>query len=423
MASSVRISASIRATIAITLLCLLAAITNQPARAQTYTVLHNFNGFPDGGNPVAGLTMDGAGNLYGTASYGGDPYCDNGSGCGTVFRLKHEAGGWVLDVLQTFTEANGFGPEGRVVFGPDGALYGTTAGGGSAESGVIFRLSPPPNICRAVSCTWTETLLYQFQDGSDGASPESEVLFDGAGNFYGTAPFGGTFGARTCGPGCGVVYKMTHSGSGWTYGVIYSFTGTPDGDRPFAGLTFDHAGNLYGTTWFGGGQNQGMVYELTPSGGGSWQETVLHSFAGGDGENPEAGLIVDHAGNLYGSGNTDIFELSPANGGWDFSTLYTFEYYLASEATLTMDSAGNLYGTAKNYGNNGSCGEVFELSPQGGRWIYTTLHSFQGSDGCQPVSTVLMDANGNLFGTTSQGGTRNEGVVWEITHQRVTPMF
>ena len=183
MTSSTRISASISATLAISLLCLLAAITSQPAHAQTYTVLHNFNGFPDGRNPMAGLTMDSAGNLYGTASAGGNIYCANGSGCGTVFRLKHEAGGWVLDVLQTFTDVNGGGPLARVVFGPDGALYGTTEGGGPAESGVIFRLTPPPTICRSVSCPWTETQLYEFQYSSDGGNPESEVLFDQAGNF------------------------------------------------------------------------------------------------------------------------------------------------------------------------------------------------------------------------------------------------
>ena len=199
---------------------------------------------------------------------------------------------------------------------------------------------------------------------------------------------------------------MTRSGSGWSYGVIYSFTGPPDGNRPYAGLTLDQAGNLYGTTWLGGAQNSGTVYELTPS-GGSWQETVLHSFLSLGFF--YAGVTFDQ-GNLYGGTGSPgtVYELSPGDGV--FTTLHTLSDSVSAD--LTFDSAGNLYGTAYNYSE---CGEVFELSPHGGSWIYTTIHSFQGRDGCEPVSTVLIDANGNLFGTTSQGGTRGQGVVWEIT--------
>ena len=284
MTSSIKISASFTATFAIILFFMLAAITDQPAQAQTFTVLHNFNNFPDGKYPKAGLTMDAAGNLYGTASQGGDPNCNNGDGCGTVFRLKRTAHGWFVDVLQIFTGPNGYYPEDRVVFGPDGALYGTTAGGGMLGFGAIFRLTPPPTICHAISCPWTETLLYQFQGGSDGDSPISEVLFDQTGNFYGTVEGG-------------EVYKMTRSGAGWTYSVIHTFNGGGDGSRPFAGLTFDQAGNLYGTTWLGGAQNFGTVYELMPS-GGSWQESTLHSFD--PYLSPYAGVTFDPAGNLYG---------------------------------------------------------------------------------------------------------------------------
>ncbi len=409
MTSSPRNSETISATLAITLLFLIAAVTSQPVHAQTLTVLHNFNGFPDGRMPEAGLTLDGAGNVYGTTTYGGDPDCDNGAGCGTVFSLKHENRGWILGVLQTFTGINGLYPLGRVVFGPDGALYGTVAAGGPPPAfGLIFRLSLPPTICRSVSCPWTETQLYRFQGLSDGAQPMSEVLFDQAGNFYGTAEGG----AR----GYGVVYKMTHSGSDWTYGVIYSFTGAPDGSRPYAGVAFDQAGNLYGTTWLGGDQNLGSIYELMPS-GGSWQETILHSFPSSGFVSPYAGVTLDQAGNLYGgtaangSANREtIYGLSPANGR--FTTLNRIGNSVLAD--LTFDSAGNLYGTFSS-DTFSECGEVFELSPQGGNWIYTTLHSFQGSDGCQPASTVLMDANGNLFGTTTKGGTFNDGVVWEIT--------
>lgn len=405
MASSHRIAASISAGFAVTLLCLVAAITSQAAHAQTFSVLYNFSGGgPAGKNPQAGLSMDGAGNLYGTTTRGGDPDCDFGFGCGTVFRLKRTTHGWVYDLLQVFNGPNGLVPMDRVVFGPDGALYGTAPEGGDHSVGVIFRLTPPPTFCHAISCPWSETVLYQFQGGSDGGSPYSEVLFDAAGNFYGTAFNGG-------GTGLGVVYKMTRSSGGWTYSAIYNFAGGQDGSGPYGGLTFDQAGNLYGTTYYGGGDpDVGTVYELTPS-GNSWQETVLHRFNINDGLYSRAGLLFDQAGNLYGATQSNLFELSPANGGWNFSVIYSGS---GSESTLAIDSARNLYGTQYQTNQNQG-GEVFELSPQAGGWTYTTLHGFQGSDGRSPYSSVLIDAHGDLFGTTMGGGTHEGGVIWEIT--------
>jgi uncharacterized repeat protein (TIGR03803 family) len=410
MTSSIRISASVAATFAIALLCLLAATTSLPAQAQTLTVLHNFNNFPDGKSPEAGVTMDGAGNLYGTTSAGGDPTCNNGFGCGSVFELKQSAHGWLLNVLEVFSGPNGLVPLDRVVFGPDGALYGTTEYGGAFGFGVVFRLTPPPTFCRSVSCPWRETVLHSFQ-GADGSEPSAEVLFYPDGNLYGTTQYGGT---SPCGTlGCGVVYKMTRSGAGWTYGVIYDLTGGQTGEEPDAGLTLDQAGNLYGTTLGGGrGQGFGTVFELMPA-GNTWQETVLHSFDGNDGLGSFAGLIFDQAGNLYGATSSTVFELTPVSGGWTFSTLYTFSDSQPL-ATLSMDGAGNLYGTARSI-IGGECGEVFELSPQGGSWTHTTIHAFQGSDGCEPASTVLIDGQGNLFGTTTSGGTQDAGVSWEIT--------
>lgn len=417
MTPPVRLAAFTSATLFIAL-CMLAVVTSQPAQAQTLTVLHNFTGFPEGKTPAAGLSMDQQGRLYGTTSEGGDGACDFGAGCGVVYRLKRAGSGWVSEVLQTFTGPNGLIPLDRVVFGPDGALYGTAQDGGTFSRGVVFRLTPPPNLCHAITCPWRETLLHEFgQDDVEGDFPAAEVLFDQAGNIYGTTQSGG-------GLGRGVVYKLTRSGSNWIYSVLYDFPASDDGSTPYAGLIFDQAGNLYGTTEYGGPMNWGTVYKLTPS-GGSWQETILHDFNGNDGAVPLAGVLFDQAGNLFGAtvsgGDSNfvgsVFELVPAGGGWNLSTLHRFPiqngYATGPWADLTMDSAGDLLGTTRN--SSSGCGQVFKLTPQGGTWTFTTIHEFQGNDGCEPQSRVLIDASGNLYGTTRRGGTHLSGVVWEIT--------
>ena len=396
----------------VTLLFVVAVIADQPVSAQTFSVLYNFTGGVDGGAPKAGLTMDNAGNLYGTTFQGGDSNCNFGLGCGTVFQLKHANSGWVLYKLQTFNITNGAMPVGRVIFGPDGALYGTAEGGGAIDLGVVFRLTPPPNPCRTASCLWTETILHSFGAGTDGVEPTSEVVFDHAGNIFGTTSFGGL---DPC--GCGTVYELTRSGSTWTENMLYSFIGGADGQIAYSRVVFDPAGNLYGTTESGGGVfDPGTVYKLTPS-GGAWQESVIHYFGGPDGVTPYAGVVLDQAGNLYGGTSmASVYELS--HGNWDLTVLYTFPFHNGEGngpwADLSMDSAGNLYGTAMN-GSSG-CGEVFELSPQGSGWTETILHQFQRTDGCAPMSSVLIDASGNLYGTTSMGGpTHGGGVIWEIT--------
>lgn len=417
MTPPVRLAAITSATLFIAL-CMLAVVTSQPAQAQTLTVLHNFTGFPEGKTPAAGLSMDQQGRLYGTTSEGGDGACDFGAGCGVVYRLKRAGSGWVSEVLQTFTGPNGLIPLDRVVFGPDGALYGTAQDGGTFSRGVVFRLTPPPNLCHAITCPWRETLLHEFgQDDVEGDFPAAEVLFDQAGNIYGTTQSGG-------GQGRGVVYKLTRSGSNWIYSVLYDFPASDDGSTPYAGLIFDQAGNLYGTTEYGGPMNWGTVYKLTPS-GGAWQETILHDFNGNDGAVPLAGVLFDQAGNLFGAtasgGDSNfvgsVFELVPAGGGWNLTTLHRFPVHNGQVtgpwADLTIDSAGNIYGTTRNSGSG--CGQVFKMTSQGGSWTFTTIHEFQGSDGCEPQSKVLIDASGNLYGTTRRGGTHLSGVVWEIT--------
>ena len=268
------------------LVLLLVLLTPQPAQAQTFKVIHTFTGGADGAWPYAGLTMDRAGNLYGTAQAGGGGNLRSsgcgGSGCGTVFKLVPRGSGWVFTTLYSFQGgSDGAVPTARVIFGPDGSLYGTTSVGG-AGYGTVFKLQPPLVACKSALCPWTETVLYRFTGGSDGANPGGgDLIFDKAGNLYGTAQYGGYEGG-SCSEtgGCGVVFELTPSSSGWIYSVIHRFTGGADGGYPYSGVISDNAGNLYGTAGGGGSSGGGTVYELIPSGSG-WQEKTLCSFPTG----------------------------------------------------------------------------------------------------------------------------------------------
>ena len=397
---------------AIAIVFALTALAEE-AQAQTFKVIHTFTGGGDGANPYAGLTMDQAGNLYGTASVGG-------GGNGAVFRLSKKGSGWVFTPLYSFQgPPDGATPQARVVFGPDGILYGTTSFGGACGGcGRVFSLKPYPTACTTALCGWQETVLYNFQGGSDGMNPAlGDLIFDQAGNLYGTTSRGGHY-------GYGTVFELVPSQGGWTEKVLYSFTGGGDGSQPFAGLVLDKAGNLYGTTAYGGTYGWGTVYELTPSGSG-WTVNVLHTFQGGnDGRYAFGGLIFDQSGNLYGDnwyagqyvGGT-VFKLAPSNGSWTYSVVYSLSGsgYRGPAASLVMGGAGNLYGTTLNDGPYGS-GNVFRLAPSGGGWTYTSLYDFTGgNDGGEPICNVTFDANGNLYGTTYYGGAYGYGVVWEIT--------
>ena len=385
---------------------LLAAVPL--AYAQTFHVLHNFSGNGDGGTPSAGLTIDRAGNFYGTTMSGA-------TGNGTVFKLSHVGSGWVVNTLYTFQgNTDGSAPIARVVFGPDGALYGTTSLGGFEGFGTVYRLQPPATACKSVSCPWTETVLYRFQGGSDGISPQyGDLSFDSTGSIYGTTVGGGQ---QTCGGDtCGVVFKLTRSGSNWTESLPYSFTGGNDGGEPFSGVIFDSAGNLYGAAYFGGDIGSGTVYELSPSGSG-WTQKTLTDFSSGGGF-PLGGLTFDSHGNLFGTGfvGGTAFELQPSGGNWNYSLLQTFNGFDGPFGSLTLDAAGNVYGTNATGGAFDN-GFVFKLSPSGGGWTFTDLYDFSGgSDGGFPISNVSIDANGNLYGTAYFGGTIGYGVIWQIT--------
>jgi len=388
-----------------TLASLLATlfIFSVMAHPQTITVLHSFTNGADGSSPYAGVTLDRAGNLYGTTTGGA-----NGN-VGTVYKMTHARGGWILYTIYTFDHADDPGfASARVVLGRDGTLYGTGYYGGTSNKGAIFNLRPPATVCKSVSCPWTLTLLHSFI-GIDGQGPYfGDLIFDAAGNIYGTTSGGGAFGQ-------GTVFKLSRSGNSWTHTVLYNFTGGNDGASPENGVALDSAGNLYGTATYGAFEAYGTVYMLSPSG----VETTLHQFSGGfDGGNPMGSVAVDNQGNLYGTthvggtgGAGTVWQLTPS--GLTFTTLYTFSGYEGPFDTPTLDAAGNVYGTSSFTPGDGA-GEVFKLTPSGGGWSYTS-YAFGGNNGYVPIGGVTLDASGNLYGTTAAGGAYGWGNVWEIT--------
>jgi uncharacterized repeat protein (TIGR03803 family) len=402
------------------------------AQAQTLKVIYNFANVSDGRNPYAGLAMDQAGNLYGTANTGGNEGCNN-LGCGTVFKLTNKASGWVFTPLYKFQSSNdGANPAARVVFGPDGSLYGTTSAGGNYNCkngcGTVFNLKPPPRACTTALCPWTETILYQFTGATDGALPVGDLIFDQAGNLYGVAQKGGV---GPCQGGCGVVFELTPSNGTWTETILYSFNGALSGCLPNGGVIFDQADNLYGVTGGCGALGQGTVYQLTPSGPG-WTENTLFNFQSGYGRYPTGSLVFDIYGNLFGATQTSTFDepwypgtlyeiQRGSNNDWSLEYYYlltTHEYPLAG---LTADAAGTLYGDADGEDDEYSnFGVIYRLRPSGGGWNYWQLYSFlpqgvwAGPEGGKPYGPVVLDASGNIYGTCSTSATYN-GTVWELT--------
>jgi len=405
---------------ALVIMCALAITTVQPAQAQTFQVLYSFKDGADGATPN-GIAIDAAGNLYGTTLSPGNCFL---GGCGGVFRLARSGTGWILSSLYHFQGGtDGRWPHAAVTVASDGSLYGTTTGGGGGSCnlgqipgcGTVYRLRPSLTPCKSAICPWNETIIHTFADDPIWF-PYAAVTFDSAGNLYVTA---------VGGPGNpGGVFEMTPTEGGWTYNILHIFTGNPDGSSPYGAVTLDPAGNIFGTTFEGGGSsNYGTVYEVSPSGSG-WTENVLYAFTYDSGFTTFVGLVRDHAGNLYGAtggggskGGGTIFELSPSNDGYSFSVIYdNFPEYQGGGASsrLVMDKAGNLYGTAGTVGAHNQ-GMVFKLSPTQGGWILTDLHDFDISDGAVPGGDIALDADGNLYGVTTVGGADGFGVVWEIT--------
>jgi uncharacterized repeat protein (TIGR03803 family) len=390
------------------------------AQAQTYHVIYNFTGGQDGASPFTGLTIDAYGNIYGTAFSGGE------GGFGTVFSLDNDGAGWMLSPLYSFAGgSDGEGPVARLIVGPDGLLYGSTSAGGGGPCaddngntgcGTVYELRPPPRAPASVIVNWASDVLFRFS-GSNGAYPQGDLTFDQAGNIYGTTINGGS-------AGWGTVYSLTRSNGSWTQSVLYQVRNDGDGQYAWGGVTFDLSGNLYGVFSQGGPGGYGAVYKLARSGSG-WAESTVHGFTfrGNDGASPEGGLVLDSAGNLYGTtvhdttGGGTVFELTPSGGNWNFDFLYglTGGIDLGPYDKLAMDAAGNLYGTTFGDGQYGY-GSVFKLTRTHGGWTYSTLHSFAGgSDGSNPMCSLVFDASGNLYGTASGGGTNNDGVIFQIT--------
>jgi uncharacterized repeat protein (TIGR03803 family) len=397
--------------------CGLTIFANPAAEAQTFSVIHAFNGV-NGAAPYSGITIR-AGVLYGTTLC--THYC---SGSGTVYQINHVGSDWVQSPIVLFS-SGASNPQARVLFGPDNHLYGATTFGGPQGIGVVFTLTPLATICRTANCFWKESDLHDFTGNPDGWGPGyGDLIWDAMGNIYGTTSDGGT-------SDLGTVYQMTKSGNNWMEAPIYSFTG-PDGAQPAAGVVLDSNGNLFGTTFEGGSHGFGTAFELTYTKDSGWTETVLYNFQNlSDGQQPIAGLITDGAGNYYGaatdggsSGGGTVFELSPIGNTWSFTVLYSFSgqqgKYCGPQASLTMDNSGNLYGTTFCDGPN-NVGNVFKLTNTQNGWEYTSLHDFaDGPDGAYPVSNVTVDPNGNLYGTASASGTINNacpvgcGTVWMI---------
>jgi uncharacterized repeat protein (TIGR03803 family) len=352
----------------------------------TETVLHTFTGGSDGANPNGALIADTAGNLYGNTTYGGDGgSCSHFGGCGVVFKLSPDG---TETVLHTFTGgSDGANPIAGLIADRAGNLYGTTFFGGGRGScyrgcGVVFKLSPDG----------AETVLHTFTGGSDGSSPEAPLIADSAGNLYGTTDYGGGI---CSGPfaGCGVVFKLSPDG---VETVLHTFTGGRDGADPSAGLIADRAGNLYGTTFFGGGRGScyggtgcGVVFKLSPDGA----ETMLHTFTGGsDGASPSVGLglIADTAGNLYGTttsggvgANGVVFKLS----GTGFVTTVPFS---AFQAALEVE-----FGRKPN-------ADAFEL--------ISGFTLGQGSNGINPIAEPVTIQVGTFTTTIPPGSFKATGV-------------
>lgn len=369
------------------------------------TVLHSFAGGTDGSFPAAGV-IDQAGNIYGTTRYGG------ANGQGTVFKLSQSGGVWTETILYSFAAGNdGASPAASVVMDSAGNLYGTTRLGGPANVGTVFELSPSGS-------SWTEKVLYAFTNGPDGGSPQAALTLRG-GALYGSTPGGGAFGN-------GNIFELKQVNGTWQERVLYNFAGgSNDGAYAYCQPVFDKSGNLYGTTASGGPNQAGTVFKLQPT-GKTWTETVLHFFTGNsDGSNVDDGVVMDAAGNLYGltlSGGTyssgTAYEMINSNGTWTEQVLYSFTGGLDGgfpSAGVIIDKNGNLFGTAFNGGGSGF-GTVFELTNAGGTWSYTVLYTFTGdNDGALPLSNMLL-AGKHLLGTTVEGGTAQLGVVFEVPY-------
>lgn len=342
--------AALRGALTLAVLSALLIFAVHPAQAQTESVLYSFTGTPDGANPYSTVTMHN-GNIFGTTQNGGV------YGYGSVFELTpNGSGGWNESVLYNFCPV-------------------------------------------APSCT-------------DGQNPSfTKVMFDGQGNLYGTAFWGGALGN-------GVVFELSPSGKVWNYNVLYSFKGQPDAANPINGLVTDAAGNIYGSAYSGGGGGNGAVFQLSPTGTGTWNEQVIANLPTSKG-----GLAIDSTGKLYGTTITAVYSITP-NGGNNWFLASVFKFNTSAQGTSPngtplLDSAGNIYGTTTSGGKNNN-GVIYKLTKGStGKYTERVLYSF-GSNGTQPYGGIVMDSAGNLYGATTAGGKNGAGVVYEVAFNGTT---
>jgi len=409
--------------------CLALASCQAPqapssAQPPTFTLLYSFTGGADGADPsTATMVRDVQGNLYGTTQFGADVTCNFSlhEGCGTVFGLDtagdltalHTFSGGVLDV----------GGSSGLVLDGNGNLYGT-AGDGHGN-GLVFEIAK----------NGTYTMLYDFAGGSDGDLPTGNLLRDAAGNLYGTTLSGGGSNDPSCGgQGCGTVFELGPTGQ---HKVLYSFLDNADGTQPYSVIR-DSAGNLFGATYHGGGQGCvgvlgcGTIFKLDATG----NKTVIYAFTGGnDGSTPSGSMVLDAAANLYGTTSAGGDLACPYNGGAGCGVVFKLDtqgvetvlhaFHGSSDGnvpvSVILDAAGNLYGTTQSGPNTNTCGTVFKLDALGN---LTNLHNIAGgAEGCGPVGALVQDAAGNLYGATVLGGDLGNpevclngcGTVFEIT--------
>jgi hypothetical protein len=416
----------------------LAAVLSLPliAAAQSESALYRFTGAADGGNPSGGLVGDPEGNLYGTTSN------YETSGDGTIFELSPPTSGytWTFQTIFTFTDKRlqGSAPLASLLRDSAGNLYGTaSAGGGVRNCGSVFRLGPP-----TASGQRAFTSLHVFTGFTDGCAPFASLIMDASGNLYGTTYGGGDVCIPWSGCSLGVVFELSPPsvpGEKWTENILYRFgsIGGIDGASPEGGLVFDKNGWLYGTTAYSAGfTGIGTVFALSPPSvpGGTWTQHILYSFQGGlqGSSNPAAGVVFDPAGNLYGT-TTDyqavygyycsggapcghVFELSPPTRSgqpWTYSAIWSYTGGCDGDepvGPVTLDTRGNVYATTEFGGCMGSVagGTVIELSPpavSGAAWTETTLHQFDTTSGSyKPYGNVIFGPDGRLYGTLYAGG-------------------
>jgi uncharacterized repeat protein (TIGR03803 family) len=323
----------------------------------THTVLYSFTGGADGAEPYKGVTLDSAGNLYGTAVTGGGGACEGG--CGVAYKLINAGGTWTQTVIHQFAGTDdGSGPGARLTLDDSGTVYGMAPTGGTFGAGTIYEMKPGKR-------GYKFTVIHPFTGGADGAGGSAGALVLQGGNLYGAATSGGSAGE-------GTLYELRRKPKGgWAFHLLYAFKDQPDGGFPYGGLAFDALGNIFGTTYYAGIYDVGTVYELSPRKAG-WNERVLYSFRGG----------ADGAGSI---GN------------------------------VSFDGAGNIYGTAS--GGGAGLGVIFKLAPEAHRqWKESVVHTFAGPpDGALPYNGMVSDGQGHYFGATTHGGASDNGAIYRFT--------